>query len=124
MNITDIINSKSKVVCLQIIAGYSEPIHLRRIVNLSGLQPRSIQLALHSLKELRVLKTRKNKNRIEYSLNTNSMDVSRLLPVIENLNAFQKNTTPDYKEQFLASIQFIDQARCLLNNIKTTYDIS
>jgi len=118
MYITDILNSKSKFICLRTIVAFGEPIHLRRIANLSGLQVRSIQLALRSLEELNVLKTRKNKNRIEYFMNTKSPLVSRLSHLLENPDLTEVRNGDGYKFKFSSSLKFIDETKHLMHSLK------
>lgn len=115
----DIINNKSKIICLRIIVTYSAPIHLRRIVNLSKLQPRSVQLALTSLKKSKVLLSRKNKNRVEYFINKNFINLDLLLSIINNLAVFENRINNNLSSMFENSIKFIHETNSLVSKMKS-----
>ena len=114
-----ILNNKSKVICLNIIHRHSEPIHLRRIVNFSSLQPRSVQLALASLKKSKIILSRKNKNRIEYYLNENYQNLNQLLSISKDLTSSYVENKNENSKLFHNSINFIIETKDLISQLKS-----
>lgn len=119
MHYINILNNKSKVICLNIIHRHLEPIHLRRIVNFSSLQPRSVQLALASLKKSKIILSRKNKNRIEYYLNKNYQNLNQLLMISNDLTKAYDQNKNEYSQVFHNSIKFIIETKDLISQLKS-----
>lgn len=118
MNIEQLISSQAKLLCLKVMLSFQEPIHLRRIVNLTGLQVRSVQLALNFFKSIKLVKQSSRANKIEYQFNKTSANFFLIESFFKELNSTEIKMRSSSYTNFIASVTFIEDSKELFNSIK------
>ena len=118
MTIDAMLSSRAKFKCIQTLAVCGVPIHLRRIINLTRLQPRSVQIAMQALNKMRVVKSKKQGNKLYYELNRSAPHYQDLHYFIKGLQSSTINKRSETYQSLDASINFINTAKALLSTLK------
>ncbi len=114
----NLLSSTAKQKVVETLYKYKQPVHIRRIITLSGLLPRSIQLALKALCEAELV-IKKQERTIQYFLNKNHKSYDFISQIYKTkIENEIENRVKNYLN-LSSSISFIEDAKKLVRSIKS-----
>ncbi|MCC6953962.1 MAG: hypothetical protein IT290_07580 [Deltaproteobacteria bacterium] len=116
LTLPEIFSSSAKVALIETLYHHDRGLSLRELSELSGVQIRSAQLAVESLREHKIVRTRREKNRVIVSPRK-EQDVWTLLSAIcRELEAFKIRERAAQYESAAPILKFISSGRALVDS--------
>lgn len=117
LNLPEIFSSSAKVALIETLHHHPRGLSLRELSEISGVQIRSAQLAVESLRDQKIVRTRRTKNRVIVSPRK-EQDVWTLLSAIcRELEAFKLRERAAHYESAAPILRFISSGRSLINSV-------